>query len=79
MLAEQFAIAARLYVERAVKLAASGGVGINYTRLRDETIQAQERSEIAFRALTEHVASHQCGKALKPSVDHRRRNVATGL
>ena len=62
-LAEEFAFATRLYAESAVRLATSGKSGTNFTRLRDQTIDAQGRSEVAFRAFTEHVASHQCGEA----------------
>jgi hypothetical protein len=41
MLAEKFAVAARLYAESAVRLATSGKSDIDFTRLRDETIDAQ--------------------------------------
>ena len=62
-LAEKFALATRQYAESAVGLAISGKSGIDFARLRDQTIKAQGRSEVAFRALSEHVASHQCGEA----------------
>lgn len=61
-LAEQFASAARLYAESAVKLAILGKSGIDYIRLRDDTIDAQGRSEVAFRDFIQHVDSHQCGE-----------------
>ena len=60
-LAEQFAIAARLYAESAVHLASSETSGIEYTRLRHVTVLAQGDAQAAFRALTDHVAIHQCG------------------
>ena len=62
-LAEEFAFATRLYAESAVRLATSGKSGIDFTRVRDQTIKPQDRSEVAFRAFTEHVASHRCGEA----------------
>jgi hypothetical protein len=58
-LAEKFALATRQYAESAVCLAISGKFGIDFTRLREQTIKAQGRSEVAFRALSEHVASHE--------------------
>ena len=60
-LAEQFATTARLYAEIAVNLACSGTFGTDYDGLCGKTIEARERSDAAFRALTEHVALHQCG------------------
>jgi len=62
-LAEEFAIAARLYAESAIRLASSGAYAIDYACLRDQTIEAQGRPETAFRGFNEHVASHQCGEA----------------
>ena len=69
-LAEKFALATRQYAESAVRLAISGKFGIDFTHLRDQTIKAQGRAEVAFRALTEHVASHQCGEATKNGQGH---------
>ena len=66
-LAEKFALATRQYAESAVGLAISG---IDFARLRDQTIKAQGRAEVAFRALTEHVASHQCGEATQNGQGH---------
>jgi hypothetical protein len=79
VLAERFATAARLYAESAVKLVSFEESRINYARLRNYAIRAQERSEAAFRAFTEHVASHQCGQ-VRPSetVNRRRRGAASG-
>ena len=57
-LAAEFASAARLYAESAVRLATSEEPGIDYTSL--QTLEAQGRAEFAFKAFTEHVASHQC-------------------
>src|SRR5215472_7606856 len=61
-LAAEFACTARLYAESGVRLATSGKSGIDYTRECAQTLEAHGRSEIAFRAFTEHVASHQCGE-----------------
>jgi hypothetical protein len=44
--------------------------GIDFTRLRDQTIETQCRSEVAFRTFTEHVASHQCGEATQNGQGH---------
>jgi|SRR5215831_18110811 len=63
-LAEEFAIAARLYAESAIRLA-SGKSAVDYACLRDQTIEAHGRSETAFRGFNEHVASHQCGEAMQ--------------
>jgi hypothetical protein len=59
-LAEAFALAARHYAESATRLVCSNP-GIDYARLRDQTIEAQSRAELAFRTFAEHVDSHQCG------------------
>jgi hypothetical protein len=61
-LAAELAIAARQYAETAAGLATLGISGTDYTLLRDQTIEAQKRSEAAFKAFTEHVVSHQCGE-----------------
>jgi hypothetical protein len=74
MLAEKFALATRQYAESAVRLAISGKSGIDFTGLRDQTIKAQGRSEVAFRAFTEHVASHQCGEATQNGQGHLHCN-----
>jgi hypothetical protein len=62
-LATEFAIAARLYAETAVRLATIGTSDTDFIRLRDDTIEAQRRSEAAFKDFTQHIASHQCGEA----------------
>jgi hypothetical protein len=53
-LTEKFALATRQYAESAVGLAISGKSGMDFARLRDQTIK-RGRSEVAFRAFTEHV------------------------
>jgi len=70
-LAEQFAVAARLYAESAVRLATSGESGIDFNRLSDQTIEAQDRSEAAFRAFKGHVAWHECGETLEGAQEQR--------
>ena len=62
-LAEQFAHAARVYAETAVRLATLGTSGTDYIGLRGDTEEAHRRSETAFTAFSEHVASHECGEA----------------
>ena len=62
-LAEELATAARLYAESAIRLACSAKSAVDYACLRDQTIEAQGRSEVAFKGFNEHVASHQCGEA----------------
>ena len=69
-LAAEFACAARLFAESAVLLATSGKSGTDYTSLCDQTSEAQGSAEAAFRALTEHVASHQCGEATQNGQVH---------
>ena len=69
-LAERFAFSTRLYAESAVRLATSGKAGIDFARLRDQTIEAHRRSEVAFMAFREHVASHQCGEATQTTTGH---------
>ena len=69
-LASQFAIAARQYAETAASLATLGESGIEYTRLCDQTLEAQARSEAALKAFTEHVASHQCGEVTQNGKEH---------
>ena len=69
-LAEKFAFATRQNAQSAIRLANSGKFGIDFTRLRDQTIKAQGRAEVAFRAFTEHVASHQCGEATQNGQGH---------
>ena len=56
----QFATAARLYAEAATSLALDHSE-IEYALLLDQTVQAQDLTETAFRAFKEHVASHECG------------------
>jgi hypothetical protein len=62
-LAAEFASAARLYAESAVRLATSDEPGIDYTSLC-QTLEAQNCLEVAFRVFMEHVASHPCGENL---------------
>jgi hypothetical protein len=69
-LAEKFAVAARLYAESAVCLATSGKSGHDFTRLSKQTIEAQSHSEVAFKALMEHVASHPCGVPTQTANGH---------
>jgi hypothetical protein len=68
--ASEFAIAARQFAEAAVVLATLGTSGIDYTRLRDRTIEAQARSESALKAFIEQVVSHQCGEATLNGHEH---------
>ena len=68
--AEKSALATRQNADSAVRLAISGKSGIDFTRLRDQTIKAQGRAEVAFRAFTKHVASHQCGEARQNGQGH---------
>jgi hypothetical protein len=56
-LAEDFALAARLYAEAAVKLALSRE---GYSRLSQITKDAQTRSVASYEALEEHIARHRC-------------------
>ena len=60
MLAEKFAVTARLYAESAVCLATSGKSGTDFIRLSQQTIEAQNLSEAACRAFMDHVGSHDC-------------------
>ena len=69
-LAEEFATAARLYAESAIRLACSGKSAVDYADLRDQTIEAQGKSEVAFRGFNEHVASHRCGEAAQNGNGH---------
>jgi hypothetical protein len=59
-LAEEFAIAARLYAEAAVRLAVSGISRNDFSSLCKITKDAQTRSATAFAALEQHVAWHRC-------------------
>jgi hypothetical protein len=70
-LASRFAIAARQYADTAAGLATLGASGIDYTRLRDQTIEGQAQAEAAFKAFTEHVESHQCGDATQNGHEHQ--------
>ena len=47
-----------------------GKSGADYILLRDKTIEAQEHSTAAFRAFTEHVASHHCSGAVTSGEEH---------
>ena len=69
-LAAKFATAARLHAETAVVLATLGKSGIEYNHLLEQTIEAQGRSEAAFRVFIEHVDAHQCGEALADGLEH---------
>jgi hypothetical protein len=69
-LASQFAIAARQYAESAAVLATLERSGIDFTRLRDQTIEAQAHSEAAFKAFAEHVASHECDNATQNAQEY---------
>lgn len=62
-LAENFAVAARLYAEAVVLLTASHGVSDSeYHRLRKAAAEAQYRCEEMRIAFEEHVASHEQGQ-----------------
>jgi hypothetical protein len=70
-LGAEFATAARLYAEAATSLARFDHSESEYVLLLDQTVQAQDRSEAAFRAFKEHVASHECGAPI-PRLSPRR-------
>jgi hypothetical protein len=70
MLAEKFAVAARLYAESAVCLATSGKSGADFIRLGQQTIEAQSLAEAACRAFMDHVGSHQCEEAMQNGNGH---------
>jgi len=62
-LAEQFAIAARLYAEAVVLVTRDPQVMEgDYQRLCKEVMRAQARAESAGLAFEEHVSLHQCGE-----------------
>jgi hypothetical protein len=69
-LAEKFAVAVRMYAESAVSLATSGESGSDFTRLLNQTIEAERLSELTFTAFREHVASHQCAEAARYGSPH---------
>jgi hypothetical protein len=63
-LAEEFAIAARLYAEAVVSLTCESGImpHEDYSRLREAAEMAQLNVEAACRAFQEHVDLHRwCG------------------
>jgi hypothetical protein len=57
-LAEQFAVAARLYSEAAAILALNASAARHFA-LREKVQEAQQRAEAAFVALEEHFVSHR--------------------
>jgi hypothetical protein len=70
-LAEQFAIAARLYAE-SVALLATSSAGVmspeEYGHLRQKAETAQQRAEAAGLAFEEHLDSHRCSVRMKVTV-----------
>jgi hypothetical protein len=73
-LAEEFAIAARLYAEAVVLLTRHPTKSAqSYNRLLEATEKAHNRSEAAAMAFEEHVASHQYGTPQR--VDGNNRQV----
>ena len=61
-LAEQFAIAARLYAEAVASLTSDNALSpTEYDRLYKAAEDARCHSEQMRRAFEEHVASHRCG------------------
>ena len=65
-LADEFAIAARLYAEAVVLLTRESGTmaRTEYARLREAVDEARQQADSMGMAFDEHVESHQCG-ALK--------------
>jgi len=63
-LAEQFAIAARLYGEAVVLYTGFEGptADVEYIHLRDAAREAQQRAEVARVLFEEHVDLHRCGQ-----------------
>ena len=59
-LADQFAIAARLYAEAVVIFTHNEFHGPQFEELRERAREAQDHSEKARVAFEEHVASHGC-------------------
>jgi hypothetical protein len=70
-LAEQFAIAARLYADSVALLTRDNGMmpsdkdngmmpSDKYHRLRKAAEEAQRRAELAGKSFEEHVDSHRC-------------------
>ena len=67
LLAEQFAIAARLYAETVVHFTMHAEITQqDYERLRKAAEDAQIRAQCAGATFEEHVASHRCGFAIDP-------------
>jgi len=65
-LAEQFAIAARLYAEAVVLLTCpTGGVPRDYGRLLESVEAARKELEDSGAAFQEHVESHRCERGLR--------------
>jgi hypothetical protein len=71
-LAEQFAIAARLYAETVVDLTTIADIAqADYKRLCEAAEEAQRRSEAACVAFEEHVDSHRCAAYISTPVSIR--------
>jgi hypothetical protein len=60
-LADEFAIAARLYAEAVVKFTKTVRSEANFKELSKRAKKAQERAELARVAFEEHVFLHRCG------------------
>jgi len=88
-MAEQFAIASRLYAEAAARVGTSGRPLPDHAQLiaPADAEEALHRSQGAFAVLKEHISSHHRFTAAKLSVfehgpqvhDGRRRDAATAL
>ena len=73
-MANEFAIAARLYAETVVALARSGISRDEYVRLCKITEAAHKRSEAACVAFEEHVDGHRCFEGSPPILSIITRN-----
>jgi hypothetical protein len=62
-LAEQFAIAARVYAEVAVAFGSTDLSRDDYIRLSGSALEAQARAHTAFAAFEKHVQLHGCCEA----------------
>ena len=86
-MAEQFAIASRLYAEAAASVGTSGRPLPDHAQLIADAEEALHRSQGAFAVLKEHISSHHRFTSAKLSVfehgpqvhDGRRRDAATAL
>ncbi len=65
-LAQQFALASRLYAEAAAGMGTSGGTTVDYARLMADTDAALRLSQEAGAALKQHARSHLGSAAAKP-------------